>query len=280
MYLRDENTQKGRWCVSFVDRKSKIILKTIKASFKLESFFSFPPPPLIFHSNIIFAKICTLEKKASSTRTTRNEKKRCKKIADASRRGEKDRELETADDRILLVMPPPFVCFWKMFGPVPRSPSGRSPSLCRWWRSAGVAGSAGAPTPRGSCRGVHRRKREPVRGLLAAPTCTHPPLAGCSVEACNLSLGIRGGKTEELALPSRRTIRCAERKNREKNLVTLKKIVASMHTAQLLSIRSIRSSSENATFYSMYANRAEFHFLAHFQLWQRSMFFQTAWPSF
>lgn len=112
-----------------------------------------------------------------------------------------------------------------MFGPVPRSPSGRSPSLCRWWRSAGVAGSAGAPTPRGSCRGVHRRKREPVRGLLAgAPTCTHPLLAGCSVEACNLSLGIRGKETKTGSLPSRRTIRCAEKK-RGKNLD--EKIVAS-----------------------------------------------------
>lgn len=184
----------------------------------------FVPPPLLSFIQISFSqKSAPSKKKLHPLERHETKKNDVKKIADASRRGEKDRELETADDRILLVMPPPFVCFWKMFGPVPRSPSGRSPSLCRWWRSAGVAGSAGAPTPRGSCRGVHRRKREPVRGLLAAPTCTHPPLAGCSVEACNLSLGIRGGKTEELALPSRRTIRCAERKNREKNLVTLKK---------------------------------------------------------
>lgn len=157
------------------------------------------------------------------------------------------------------------MCFWKMFGPVPRSPSGRSPSLCRWWRSAGVAGSAGAPTPRGSCRGVHRRKREPVRGLLAAPTCTHPPLAGCSVEACNLSLGIRGGKTEEVALPSRRTIRCAERKNREKNLVKCWK-KSWRRCTQLSSFRFDRFDRALKTLLSILCMQIEFHFLAHFQL--------------
>lgn len=72
---------------------------------------------------------------------------------------------------------------------------------------------------------------------------------------------------------------CGKKEPGEKPCEMLKKIVASMHTAQLLSIRSIRSSSENATFYSMYANRVSFSssFPAH---WQRSMFFQTAWPSF
>lgn len=65
-----------------------------------------------------------------------------------------------------------------VFGPVPRSPCDNSPSLCRWWRSAGVAGSAGAPTPRGSCRGVRRRTREPVPGLRLAAACGRPLLAG------------------------------------------------------------------------------------------------------
>lgn len=148
-----------------------------------------------------------------------------------------------------------------MFGPVPRSPSGRSPQLCRWWRSAGVAGSAGAPTPRGSCRGVHRRKREPVRGLLAgAPTCTQPLLAGCSVEACNLSLGIRGcGKKKRklwlslsLCLPSRRTIRCARKKN--------------------LAKKSQRRFEDRALKKYILKPSRVFH---SFSLWQRSMLFQN-----
>lgn len=95
-----------------------------------------------------------------------------------------------------------------VFGPVPRSPCDNSPSLCRWWRSAGVAGSAGAPTPRGSCRGVRRRTREPVPGLRLAAACGRPLLAGswrCSVESCNLSLAIARTQTPASGLPSRRT---------------------------------------------------------------------------
>lgn len=100
-------------------------------------------------------------------------------------------------------------------GPVPRSPCGRSPSLCRWWRFAVVAGSAGAPAPRGSCLVVRQRIREPVRGFPVAPACTR---SRCSVEACNLSLAnTRFREKNHLAPLSHeirwRTIRCERVKN-------------------------------------------------------------------
>lgn len=72
-----------------------------------ELLFVPPPPPLLSFIQISFSQKSAPSKKKLHPLERHETKKNDVK----SRRGEKDRELETADDRILLVMPPPFVCF-------------------------------------------------------------------------------------------------------------------------------------------------------------------------
>lgn len=110
-YVFSRRKHSERQLMRFV-RKSKIILKNDKSVVQVGELLFVPPPYLSFKYH--FRKNLHPRKKSfiHSNDTKRKKKKDVKKkIADASRRGEKDRELETADDRILLVMPPPFVCF-------------------------------------------------------------------------------------------------------------------------------------------------------------------------